>query len=290
MKLSVTALFLFLFLTAKCGVAQTVIPKSAVQDTLGKLSFRIWKQKTDLDRLAASSAFFKEFRMALENKESSLLPFDSLPGITRAVSSDGFVRIFTWNVPVSDGTNKYWGLLQLSRDSSTIIPLEFLNTDPSVLVTGKFTPQTWYGALYYKIIDVEIEGKTVYTLLAWDGFTNESNRKLIDILSLDDYGNITFGMPVFKTDKGIKPRIIFEYSEKANMLLRYDYQAINVKKRKKIKKEYAWMIAMDRLVPMDPSLQGLRKYFVPAGDTYDGYIFRNGFWILVEGIEVSNKK
>jgi hypothetical protein len=32
------------------------------------------------------------------------------------------------------------------------------------------------------------------------------------------------------------------------------------------------------------------KYYVPSGDTYDGYIFRNGYWILVEEIEVANKK
>jgi hypothetical protein len=47
---------------------------------------------------------------------------------------------------------------------------------------------------------------------------------------------------------------------------------------------------MDRLVPMDPSLKNMRKYYVPSGDTYDGYIFRNGYWILVEEIEVANKK
>jgi hypothetical protein len=228
--------------------------------------------------------------MALENNELALLAYDSLPGITRAVSDDGFVRIFTWNVPVSNGKNKYWGIIQLLYDSSEIVPLTFINDAESAIMTGKYTPLTWYGALYYKIIDVEIENKKVYTLLGWDGFTNEANRKLIDVLSMDASGNLTFGMPVFKTDQGIKSRIVFEYAEKATMLLRYDYQAINIEKRKKIKKENTWLIVMDRLVPMDPSLKNMRKYYVPSGDTYDGYIFRNGYWILVEEIEVANKK
>jgi hypothetical protein len=290
MKLSFLTLLFSFFLVAKCSLAQTGILKPTVQDSLGKLSSRIWKQKTDDDRIAAGIAFFIEFRMALENDKSALMPFDSLPGITRAVSQDGFVRIFTWNVPVSDGTQKYWGLIQLLNDSSIIVPLTFDNGGESAITTAKYTPLHWYGALYYKIIDVEIENKKVYTLLGWDGFTSEANRKFIDILTINDSGNVTFGMPVFKTDQGIKSRIVFEYADKANMLLRYDYQAINIQKRKKIKKENAWMIVMDRLVPMDPSLKNMRKYYVPSGDTYDGYIFRNGFWILVEEIEVGNSK
>jgi hypothetical protein len=289
MKLSFPTILLSFFLVANYSLAQTTITKPSVLDSLGKLSSYIWKQKTDDDRIAAGNAFFIEFRTALENKESALLAFDSIPGITRAVSEDGFVRIFTWNVPLANGTHMYWGMIQLLNDSSEIVPLTSYNAGEAGLSAEKFTPLNWYGALYYKIIDVEIENKKVYTLLGWDGFTGEANRKLIDILSIDEFGTITFGMPVFKTDQGIKPRVVFEYADKASMLLRYDYQAINIQKRKKIKKENAWMIVMDRLVPMDPSLKNMRKYYVPSGDTYDGYIFRNGYWILVEEIEVANK-
>lgn len=290
MKLLFSTLLFSFFLVAKCSLAQTGILKPTVQDSLGKLSSCIWKQKTDEDRIAAGNTFFIEFRTALENDKSALMPFDSLPGITRTVSQDGFVRIFTWNVPVSDGTQKYWGLIQLLIDSSLIVPLTFDNGGESAITTGKYTPLHWYGALYYKIIDVEIENTKVYTLLGWDGFTSEANRKFIDILTINDSGNVTFGMPVFKTDQGIKSRIVFEFADKANMLLRYDYQAINIQKRKKIKKENAWMIVMDRLVPMDTSLKNMRKYYVPSGDTYDGYIFRNGYWTLVEEVEVANSK
>jgi hypothetical protein len=290
MKLSFPTILLSFFLVANFSLAQTAITKPSVLDSLGKLSSYIWKQKTDENRIAAGNAFFIEFRMALENNESALLAFDSIPGITRAVSEDGFVRIFTWNVPLSNGTHMYWGMIQLLNDSSEIVTLTSHNAGESGLSAEKFSPLNWYGALYYKIIDVEIENKKVYTLLGWDGFTGEANRKLIDILSIDEFGTITFGMPVFKTDQGIKPRVVFEYADKASMLLRYDYQAINIQKRKKIKKENAWMIVMDRLVPMDPSLKNMRKYYVPSGDTYDGYIFRNGYWILVEEIEVANSK
>jgi len=214
---------------------------------------------------------------------------DSIIGITRIVSGDGNLHIYTWNVPLADGTNKYFGFIQLKHDSLIVIPLQSKAINVADLDTKQLTPQTWYGAIYYKLIEVEISGQKVYTLLGWDGFTSTSNRKFIDIVFPDSNGNIIFGMPVFKTDKGIKDRVIFEYAEKASMLLRYDYQAIMVEKKKKIKKEYTWLIVMDRMIPMDPSMTGFRKYYVPAGDTYDGYIFRDGYWTLVENIDVANK-
>jgi len=113
--------------------------------------------------------------------------------------------------------------------------------------------------------------------------------KIIDILSIDENGNIVFGQPIFKTEEGIKSRIVFEYAEKANMLLRHDYQAIRIEKRKRIQRENTWLIVMDRLIPVDPTLKGIMKYYVPAGDVYDGFIFRDGFWVLVEDIEAANK-
>jgi len=73
------------------------------------------------------------------------------------------------------------------------------------------------------------------------------------------------------------------------MLMRYDYQSIMVQKRKRLVKENAWLIVVDRLIPMDPSMKGMRNYYVPAGDTYDGFLFKNGYWVLVEDIEVANK-
>ncbi len=144
--------------------------------------------------------------------------------------------------------------------------------------------------MYYSIIEQKINGKIAYTLLGWDGADNSLNRKVIDIISFNDNSTVLFGMPVFKTEKGTQHRIVFEYAEKANCTLRYDFQAINVEKGRKIKKQKHWMIIFDRLIPMDPSLKGMTKYYVPSGDIYDGFLFKDGFWRLVEEIDVRNEK
>jgi hypothetical protein len=150
-------------------------------------------------------------------------------------SDDGKVRVYTWNVPLSRGTNKYFGFVQLFQDSLILIPLRSIENDSPDFDTKSLTAQLWYGAIYYKLIEVKIGSQKAYTLLGWDGYTPISNRKLIDIMTFDKSGNVVFGMPVFKTDQGIKSRIVKEYAENANMLLRYDFQSILVTKNKKIK-------------------------------------------------------
>lgn len=287
-KISLFTVFALLF-ASNMIFAQTFHGSIGIQDSLSKLSSRIWKLKSDSSKLQVNDEFFRKFQAVLETSSKDIL-LDSIYGITHVESVDRQFRVFTWNVPLSDGSNKYFGFIQYRTDNSIIIPLRSFKTDSDSLDSKQFTPKNWYGAVYYKLIEVEINNEKAYTLLGWDGFTLNSNRKIIDIIFTDKTGNIVLGMPVFKTDKGIKTRVVFEYAEKANMLLRYDYQTIMIEKKKKVKKEKAWIIVMDRMVPMDPSMEGIRKYYVPKGDNYDGYIFRDGYWCLVENIEVANNQ
>jgi len=280
---------LFLVLMTERAYSQTDNTKSAVRDSLSKLSSIIWKQKTDSGRLAANDIFLLKLQSVLKSKSPVSLTLDSIKGITIAISDDKKMRIFTWNLPLSDGSNKYFGFIQFTTDSIILVPLKSNQVLGGDFTQAQLTPEKWYGAIYYKIVQVQIAGKQIYTLLGWDGCTQTLNRKLIDILSFTASDGFVFGMPVFKTDAGIKSRVIFEYAEKANMLMRYDYQSIMVQKRKRLVKENAWLIVVDRLIPMDPSMKGMRNYYVPVGDTYDGFLFKNGYWVLVEDIEVANK-
>ncbi len=290
MKFLILSSILTFFFITDCAYSQPAGSYPGLQDSLSSLSSLIWKQKTDSARLIANEIFFKKFQSVLKSGKTAGYTFDSIYGITRIASENGNLRIFTWNVPLADGTNKYFGFVQFIQDSVKLAPLKSVKDYPADIESKQLTHESWYGAIYYKIIDTKIGEQKTYTLLGWDGYTSTSNRKIIDIIYQDPSGNIVLGMPVFKTDQGIKSRVVKEYSEKANMLLRYDYQAIMVKKKKKIKKEETWLIVMDRLIPMDPSLKGMPKYYVAAGDIYDGFIFRNGYWVLVEDIDVVNRE
>ena len=239
--------------------------------------------------LSANEAFFSKFQTVLNNPNSLNFALDSIKGITRVANENGSLRIFTWNIPLSDGSNKYFGFVQVNGDSLKVFPLRSTVAESGNFEDMQLQANQWYGAIYYGIINVKISGQQAYTLLGWDGYTSGSNRKLIEILTVDKQGNLQFGLPVFKTDHGLKNRVVKEYAEKATMTLRYDYQSILIQKGKKVKKDDTWLIVMDRLVPMDPSMKGFYKYYVAAGDTYDGFVFRDGFWSFVEDVEVVNR-
>jgi len=288
MRLLALIVLLSCLCVSKHTIAQNVRTNSGIQDSLSRISSEIWKQKSDSARLAANTAFLNVFNAVLKSDTSMSFPLDSIYGITHVASSDAKMHLYTWNIPLKNGTNKYFGFFRANIENPILIPLESHENNSEDLSNQIISPQNWYGALYYKLIQVKIGDKEAYTLLGWDGYMASSNRKIIDILTIDTKGNIQFGMPVFKTDQGIKSRVVMEYSEKANMLLRYDYQAIKIQKKKKIKREMAWLIVMDRLIPMDPSVKGMRKYYIPIGDIYDGFIFRNGYWSMVEDIDVTN--
>jgi hypothetical protein len=288
MKMSIILSFIILLGIPYYSMAQPINSNREIQDSLSKLSSAIWKQKTEVARLQANGVFFEKFQSALKTGPATP-PLDSINGITYIASDDGVLRIYTWNVPMADGTNKYFGFIQLLKDGNAVIPLKSTENEPADIDMAQLTPEMWYGAIYYKIIPVKVGEQKVYTLLGWDGYNSGSNRKLIDIISIGENGDIVFGMPVFKTDKGITSRVVLEYAEKSTMVLRYDYQAILIEKKNKVIKKDTWLIVMDHMVPMDPTMVGLRKYYVPAGDSYDGYVFRDGYWVLVEGIDVVNK-
>ena len=290
MKLTFFVTILIVFACSKYATSQTISTNPVIQDSLSLLSSKIWKQKTDSAKLTANDIFFKKFRKVLESGIFNPNLFDSIQGVTKIATEDSKLCLFTWNVPLADGTSKYFGFIKPGQPGLPLILLQSTAIDQDNFETRKYSPESWYGAVYYKLIEVKIGKSSAYTLLGWDGYSATSNRKMIDILYFDNQGNAVFGMPVFKTANGIQSRIILEYAEQSNMLLRYDYQSIMVEKRNKLKKVNLWLIVMDRLIPMDPSLKGTKKHYVPAGDIYDGYIFQDGYWVMVEDVNAANKE
>lgn len=169
-----------------------------------------------------------------------------------------------------------------------MFPMTNTGALPLNRMNSKLVSNDWYGAVYYALIEKEVNKKTVYTLLGWNGNTASSNIKIIDILSFSPDGSPIFGDFIFKTAEGIKPRVVIEYAKNANALVRFDLQKLLLKKGRRVKAQSEWMIVMDRLAPMAANMEGIRKYYVPTGDTYDAYIFREGFWLLAEDIMVTN--
>ena len=267
------------------GYSQQTLLLSEYEAELISLGGKIWRSGNDSAMTSANSMFRKRLGEVLRMSGAYSYPFDSLKQVSHLKPSDDSFRIWTWNLPLSDGTFRYFGFIE-TRDGR-IFNLES-NDHKESWQDGIHGPEQWYGAIYYTLIERRSRKQMLYTLLGWDGCDPASDRKIIEAITFDNHGRPVFGSPVFKTADGIRNRVIIDYAEKGNVLLRYDKQTLLISKGNRIRKSREWMIVTDRLIPSSPSMKGIRKYYVPSGDTYDAYIFRDGTWIFAEDIFVSN--
>jgi hypothetical protein len=280
--------------------AQNKLSLSQLEDTLSFLQRKIQKTSNDSIRQFLSNQFRNTLKKAISLPGSYTYPFDSLKKLAKMTSADKMFRIYNWNLPVTNGSNLYFCFLQIPekgikktftiielRDGSDSIP------DPEHSGLGA---NNWYGALYYKIIAKGTGPGMIYTLLGWKGVNQSEMQKVIDVLTFDDKDNPHFGKKIFNKYKdGENKRVIFKYSPVANMVLRYEDQYLSRGKKRgpssrtfKENKSKVSMIVCDRLITME-SPEGKAPVLIPAGDVYDGFIFENGRWNFVEGVDARNR-
>jgi hypothetical protein len=203
-------------------------------------------------------------------EDSFTYPFDSLASLGRIVSTDNLLRVFTWNYSDSPADHKYSGFIQYrENDSIRVYRLRQGERKRDDLESRVFVPDNWYGALYYQVHDVVHSGRTFYTLIGFDFNDVFTSIKMVDVLTFN-YGHPSFGAPLFQFREGVRNRVVFEYSARAVMLLRY------VPERD--------MIIYDHLAPGSPRLRGQYRYYGPVF-SYDGLRFERGRWIHQQDID-----
>ncbi len=215
--------------------------------------------------------FFEELCSALLLDNSFEHLFDSLNKIGKIYSPDRRIRIFTWNIPVGMNDNLYYGIIQYY--SKTEKKYSLLKLNDSIDFGQLRIRASWQKVLYYQIIETKHAGQKYYTLLGFDFHTPLSNKKTIDVLSIDDFDKLYFCEKLFHYEEKNQDRIVFEYNEKAVMMLRYD----DDKK----------MIIFDHLAPSRPSMKGKYEFYGPDF-TYDGLKFEKGIWVLYSNIDITN--
>jgi hypothetical protein len=194
-------------------------------------------------------------------------------------SEDKQVRIFTWDVKANDGTHTYYGFVQAYHRKSKKYEVYELRDKSETIKDPEnalLDNTKWYGCYYFSLVEVKYKKKKYYVLLGWDGNNRNTNKKIIDVLTLNDKGFPKFGDAIFADEKGkIKKRIIFEYKAGLTMSLRYDTDAPG--------------IVFDHLSPSDPNLEGMYSYYGPDF-TYDMLAFKDGKWQYIKGVDARNPK
>jgi hypothetical protein len=261
----------FLFLLVHIGFAVAQGPSKsemkqlrAKEDTLGILSWRIGNEVSPASRLVADSFFIKVLVRAMAVKNSFGYPFDSLL-VQRVYAPDSSFRIFTWQVDRNRDIIRQRGVIQYKTpDGSLKITPLIDNSEYAEDLYGINGNRNWIGALYYKIILNELQGKKYYTLLGLDDNNSKSTKKWIEVLTFNDDGQPVFGSPVFKgLPGGLNNRYGIEYKKDARARLTWD--------------EEQGMIVFDHLVS-ETGFVNQRNTFVPDGD-YEGLKWENGIWV-----------
>jgi hypothetical protein len=239
------------------------------QDSLSILSWRIANEISPINRLKSDSVFIRILVRSLNVKNSFYFNFDSVQ-IGKIYAPDSSFKIFTWEVERSKDKIRQRGVIQYKTNDGKlrITPLidnsEFME---SFNETGN--AQNWIGALYYKILLNEYEGKKYYTLIGFDNNNSESNKKWIDMLTFNENNEPVFGTPVFKHGtRGMLNRYHLEYKKEAHVKLNWDVEQN--------------MIIFDHL-SSENGFVNQRKTYVPDGD-YEGFKWEKGMWVHQEKV------
>jgi hypothetical protein len=249
-----------------------------IEYDLKALTDSMSKGSTEQVRAGALAAFNPMFFDLLALPSTFEYAFDSLKTVSVQKSPDGRVKIYTWMF--IDRTSEkylYYGVVQakkgktqeIKRTGLVDLPVSVSEADTAIL-----DPDEWCGAVYYEIFEKKIDNRQTYFLLGWRAHDKSVTRKVIEVITFNEWGDPKFGKPVFEDGtKHIRTRHIFEFSSQAVMLLRYD--------RKKS------MLVFDHLSAPSPGLRGQFQTYGPDF-TYDGYRFKKGKWLYQTNLDLKN--
>jgi hypothetical protein len=294
-------IILFLLLSARFSLAQVQKDIEQMEDSLKFLSKRIQKAENDSVRLFFNNQFHETFYRALLLAGSIDYPFDSLKTIAKLTSPDKKFRIYNWNLPKGDGTNAYFGFIQLNpkgKPDHAVYDLTDCSDSIPQPEMALLNDRSWFGALYYKIIVTTFNNQKFYTLLGLDRLNSQLTQKIIEVLFFDKSDQPHFGAKIFRNYGNDKVcRVLFKYSSSASMVLTYDDQYLiknkkwnSSKKQFESDREKVYMIVCDELIPMDPQFEGQFEYYVPSSEVFNGFVFNAGNWNFYQNVDVRNKR
>lgn len=244
----------------------------ATEEKLRQLGFAIYNEQEEAQRLQANFDFVRELVTGLQQPYSFDFDFDSLNMISIQDSPDQKFRIFSWHVPLSDGSYLYYGAIQLNTSDGQLrlIPLldktfEFEN--PAAEIT---TGDEWYGAQYEDIIVLDSQ----YLLLGWKGHTPEISQKVIEVLRFEDQSAI-LGNQIFQSPETVtQARVIYRFSSQLSMYMAHDPRANR--------------IVVDHLVPSDPRHEGNYAFYGPDL-SFDAWQIEGNRLRKIEHIQVNEQ-
>jgi hypothetical protein len=276
--------FLLIFLSFN-AISQTDF--RVHEDSLRRLSLKLPVLDDDEQRREANRQFMEYFEQVLAMDGSFMYNFDSLTTISMLRSPDARFRIISWYVPLRGDNFEYFGFFQTAGNingGGKLIPLADKGIREDEPRFESLDHEQWYGAYYSDMIHHRHNQKDLYTLLGWRGDNPLTRKRIIEPLTLSDEGKPVFGKQVFQYGENQHYRVIFEYSAKVSMIIRFDDFIFDGSRNPER------IIVFDHIAPTHSFLSGHYQFYVPEMNIFDAFRFVNGRWVFVEDIDIRNPR
>jgi hypothetical protein len=259
-------------LAQRSGADQKFMQKK--EDSLLLLSEKIVQGINPADRLIADSLFTKVLVRALKTKHSFSYPFDSLNALSKLFAPDSSFKIFTWQLVINDNVVRQHGAIQMKTNDGSLKLIPLIDkSDVTTNVADTISDNLgWMGAVYYRIVQTNNQGKNYYTLLGYDENNIRSNKKVIEVLTFDKDKPV-FGSQQFNIASGFgyntkMARFIMEYKKDASPRLTFDKDLD--------------MIVFEHLI--SESNQPNKKWTLVGDGDYEGFKWMDGRWVYINKI------
>jgi hypothetical protein len=272
--LKICGLFIVIYLALLGNTAIAGMNK-ATMDSLNYYGLQLTNADNDSDRVLANTQFYNLLSRTLNAQKQLNNPIkDSVKILSQLLSTDGKLCVYTWALPATDETYKYFGFVHLVEKKKLSLHKLIDKSDEITSLENALLNNTrWWGCVYYKMVEKQSKGVTYYTLLGWDGNDATSNKKVIELLSVGSNGLLKMGASLFyyPKEKITKRRVVFEYNDQAVMTLRYEA----------LRDE----IVFDGLSPSEERFKGNYAFYGPDM-SFDSFQFKNGKWQYTPQIDI----
>jgi hypothetical protein len=269
------ATILFILLVFSSCPASGQSRTDLLGETLQELFFELQKTPEDTRRFEISDSINMFLGEYVANDLIFIHSFDHLRYLGQVISPDSLLKIVSWNLPLSNAKGKYFTYLIRKHESGKNL-VQKLSADynPGMIQTDKhYSPENWYGALYYAIRPVVDGGTRYWVVLGLDYGNPYMTRKIIDVLDFSG-DKLKIGKLWFETEGEQSFRKVFQYAATAMMTLRFSSDT---------------SIVFDHLVPFTPE-PGSNTQMLAPDFSYDGYIYKDGLWRFSSNVDVRNRE
>lgn len=228
---------------------------------------------TDADRDKYNQLLLARMELLLGNEALFTHPFNDYEQLSVLLSPDEQLKVVSWNVQGQDFYNRFYGFVAIRvKDKLRVFRLNDQYRNIKNPETAALNPNRWYGAVYYEVLEHKYRGSVFYTLLGYNAHGPFSKIRVVETIEVNK-GQPRFGVPMIEVDGRLRRRLVYEYSQRANMLLRYDAQQA--------------MIVMDNLAPSEQYLQNDFRYYGPDF-THNALRFEKGKWLYLPDVDLRN--